>query len=129
MKCISLNSELCIARTMLIDLNSDEHNRGLCYYSFMGFVDTCNESWNTLDGPSNRICVPNKTEDVKPNVFKMMTRINEWKTLVKHISCNCRCKSDEKNAIQIKNEMTINVNVVAKNNKLSLIQQRLYLKS
>ena len=42
----------------------------------MGFVDTCNESCNTLDDPSNRICVPSKTEDVKPNVFKMMTRIN-----------------------------------------------------
>ena len=76
MKYISLHSETCIARTMLIDLDSDEHDWGLCYYSFMGFVDTCNESCNTLDDPSNRICVPSKTEDVKPNVFKMMTRIN-----------------------------------------------------
>ena len=76
MKYISLNSEPYIARKILIDLNSDEHNRGMCYYSFMGFVDTCSKSCNTFDNPSNRIRVPNKTEDVKLNVFKMMTRIN-----------------------------------------------------
>ena len=25
----------------------------------------------------------------------MITAINEWKTLTKHISCKCKCKSDE----------------------------------
>ena len=31
----------------------------------------------------------------------MITGINEPKTLTKHISCNCKCKFDEKNVIQI----------------------------
>ena len=36
------------------------------------------------------ICVPSKTKDVK--VCNMVTRINEAKTLVKHISYDCKCK-------------------------------------
>ena len=43
-----------------------------------------------------------------------MNRNNEEKTLVKHVSCNCSCKFDGKNAIQIKSEIAINANVNVK---------------
>ena len=39
-----------------------------------------------------RICVLSKTKDVNVKVFNMMARINEVKTMVKHISCACKCK-------------------------------------
>ena len=39
-------------------------------------LDRCNESCNSLDGFSSRICVANETEDVSLNVFNMITRIN-----------------------------------------------------
>ena len=42
------------------------------------------------------IYVPNKTEDVNLNVFNMMTRIGESKTLAKHISCDCKSKFDSR---------------------------------
>ena len=58
--------------------------------------DRCNESCNTLDDFSNRICVPNKIEYLKLNVFNMITKINESKTLTKHISCDCNCEFDGK---------------------------------
>ena len=31
-------------------------------------------------------------KDRNLNVFNMITGINKSKTLIKHISCNCRCK-------------------------------------
>ena len=40
-------------------------------------LDRCNASCNTLDDPSGRICVPNKTDDATLSVFNMTTRINE----------------------------------------------------
>lgn len=40
---------------------------------------------------------------------------NEEKTLVKHVSCNCSCKIDRKNVIQIKRKIPINANVNVKN--------------
>ena len=38
------------------------------------------------------MCILNKTKDVNFKVFNMKTRTNEAKTLVKHISCNCKCE-------------------------------------
>ena len=34
-------------------------------------------SYDTLDNPSGRICVPNKTEDENLNVSNMIARINK----------------------------------------------------
>ena len=83
--CISLNNQPGMARTILIDLNSNEYNQGLCYYPFVVNLDRCNESCNTLNDSSNKICVPNKTEDVNLSFFNMIARINKSKTLAKHI--------------------------------------------
>ena len=55
-------------------------------------LDRCNESRNNLGDSSGRICFPNKAENVNLNVYKHITKINESKTLIKHISCNCKCK-------------------------------------
>ena len=41
-------------------------------------------------------CVPNKTEDLNLSMFNIITGINESKTLTKHISCECKCKFDER---------------------------------
>ena len=41
----------------------------------------------------------------------MITRINESKTLTKHMSYECKCKFDGRNVIQIKSGITINVDV------------------
>ena len=43
---------------------------------------------------SNRICVPNKTEDLNLCVFNMIAGINESKTLTTHLSCKYKCKFD-----------------------------------
>ena len=43
---------------------------------------------------SNKVCIPNKTEDLNLRVFNMITGINESKTLTK-ASCECKCKLDE----------------------------------
>ena len=53
---------------------------------FMISLDKCNGSYNTLSELSDRIFIPNKTGDVHLIVFKMITRKQESKTLMKHIS-------------------------------------------
>ena len=45
----------------------------------------------------------------------MFTRINESKTLAKHISCEYKCKFDGKIVIQVNGGITNNVNVSVKN--------------
>ena len=42
------------------------------------------------------MCAPNKTEDLDLNVFNIFTDINESKILTKHISCECKCKFNDR---------------------------------
>ena len=87
-KCMFLNEESCMTRSTLIDLNPVVLN----YYPFMISLDECSESCYAVDDLSTKICVPNKTKYVNANVFNIITRANEAKTLLKHISCDYKCK-------------------------------------
>ena len=55
-------------------------------------LDRCFGNCNALNCLSNKVCVPNKTEDLNLSMFNMTTRINELKTLTKHISCEWKSK-------------------------------------
>ena len=49
-----------------------------------------------LDYLFDKLCVPDKTSNVNIKVFDVKAGTNELKSLVKHISCARRCKSDGK---------------------------------
>ena len=94
-KCVSLINQKCMIQPTLISLHTDEYSQEFHYYPFLVELGRCAGSYNTITDLSNKVCVPNKTEDLSVNVFIMITGINESKTLTKHISCECRCKLDE----------------------------------
>ena len=60
--------------------------------SFAVKLDGCVGNFNTLNDLSNKVCVPNKTEDLNVSVSKMIAWINESKTLTKHASGEYKCK-------------------------------------
>ena len=95
-KCVSLSNQKCMIRSTLINLHPIECSQKLHYYSFEVNLDRCVASCNTLNDLSNKVCVPNKTEDLNLSVFKMITGINKSKTLTKHISCKCKCKFESR---------------------------------
>ena len=68
----------------------------MCPYPFIVSLYWLDESYNTLDGLSSRICVPDKTIDVNLNVFNMATGTNKSKALIKHILCNCKGEFDSR---------------------------------
>ena len=79
----------------LINLHPNKYSQEFHYHPFS--VNRCVGSSNTLNDLSNKVCIPNKTEDLNLIVFNMFTGINESKTLKKHISCECKCKFDGTN--------------------------------
>ena len=81
----------------LINLHPNEYNQEFYYYPFPVKLDRCVGSCNTVNNLSNKVCVPNKTEDLNLRVFNMITGINVSKTLTKDILCKCKCKFDGKN--------------------------------
>ena len=51
----------------------------------MAKLDRCVESCNTLNDLSNKVCVPNKTEDLNIYIFNIITGKNESNILTKII--------------------------------------------
>ena len=49
-------------------------------------LDKFNEICNAADDLSTKIYVPSETKDTNVKMFNMITKINEAKTLSKHIS-------------------------------------------
>ena len=82
-KCMSLSNQKCMTQPTLINIHPKEYSQELRYYLFVVELDRCVGSSNTLNDLSNKICVPNKTEDLILSVFNMISGINESKTLAK----------------------------------------------
>ena len=78
----------------LNNLHTNEYSQEFYYYPFVVKLDRCVGSCNALNDFSNKVCVPNKTEGLNLSMFNMITGINEWKTLTKHISCEFKCRFD-----------------------------------
>ena len=113
-KYILLSNQKCMIQPILINLNRNEHSQEFYYYTFTVKLGRCIGNCNTLNDLSNKVCVPNKTEDLNLSAVNMITGINEPKTLRKHISCKLKCSKWKKNAIQINGGITINVDVSIK---------------
>ena len=98
-KSVSLNNQKCMTQPALINLHPNEYNQEFNYYPIAFKLDRCVGSCNILNDLSNKVCVPNKTENLNLSAFNMIAGINESETLTKHISCNCKCRFDKKNVI------------------------------
>ena len=86
-KCVSLSNQI-------ISLHPNEYSEEFHYYPFVVKLDRCIGSCNTLNDLSNKVCVPNKAEDLNLSKFNIFTKINESKTLAKHILCEFKCRID-----------------------------------
>ena len=93
-KFVSLSNQKYQIQPTLINLHSNKYSQEFHYYSFAVKLGRCVGICNTLNNLSNKVCIPNKTEDLNLSVFNMITGIIESKTLTKHISCECKCKLD-----------------------------------
>ena len=89
---------------ILINLHSNGYRQEFLYYPFGVKLDRCVGICNTLNDLSNKVCIPNKIEDLNLSVFNMITGINESETL----TCSFH-------VIQINGGIMINVNVSVKN--------------
>ena len=99
---------------ILINLHLNEYSQEIHYYPFAVKLDRCVGSCNTLNDLSNKVCIPNKTEDLNLSVFNMITGINESKTLTMYVSCECKCKFNETKCKSNQCGITINVDVSVK---------------
>ena len=58
-------------------------NEWFHYYQFAIKLNRCVGSCNTINDVSNKVWIPNKTEDLNPRAFNLITGINESKNINK----------------------------------------------
>ena len=75
-KCVSLSNQKCEIQPCLTNLHG-EYNQELHYYPFASKLKICVRSCNTLNDLSNKVGVPNKTQDSNIRVANMITGRNE----------------------------------------------------
>ena len=68
-KCVSISNQKCKIQPTLINLQHNEHRQELHYYSLAVKLDRCIGSCNTLNDLSNKVYVPNKTEDLNIYIY------------------------------------------------------------
>ena len=75
-KCGSLSNQKFMTQPILINSHPNKYNQEFHYYLFTVKLDRCVGSCNALNDLSNKLCVPNKTEDLNLSIFNMITGIN-----------------------------------------------------
>ena len=61
----------------LFILHPNKYSQELHYYPFAVNLETYVGRCNILDNLTNRVCIPNKTENLNLHVFNVITGINE----------------------------------------------------
>ena len=70
---VSLSYQKCMTQPTLINLHPNESSQEFHYYPFSVKLDRYVGGCNTVNDLSNKVFVPNKTEDLNISVFNMMT--------------------------------------------------------
>ena len=74
-KSVSLSNQKCKIQPTFINLHPNEYSQDFHYYPFAIKLDRCVVSCNTINDLLNKVCVPNKTEDLNLSVLNMITGI------------------------------------------------------
>ena len=72
-KYVSWSNQKCIIPPTHINLRPNEYSQEFHYYLFLVKLDRCTGSCNTINDLPNKVCVPNKTEDLNLSVLNMIT--------------------------------------------------------
>ena len=63
-RCVLLSNQNRDIQATLINLHPNEYSQGVKYCPFLVKLDRCVRGCNTLNDLSNKVCVPNKTENL-----------------------------------------------------------------
>ena len=109
LSCISMSNQAYKVRPEIISVNSNEP----VFYPFSIKTSKCSGSFNDINDPYAKICVPDVVKDSNVRVFNLMSRTNGTRHIKWHEMCKCKCTLDESVCSNI--GMMINVGVNVKN--------------
>ena len=90
LKRVSMNNQECKIRPEIINLSTNEP----VFYPYSIKINKCKGSFNTINGPYAKLCVPDNIENTNVIVFNLISRTNETRHINWHKTCKCRCRLD-----------------------------------
>ena len=73
LSCISMTNKKCKVRPEIISVNSNETG----FYPFSIKTSQCSRSYNNINDPYAKMCVPDVVKNLNVKVFNLMSRTNE----------------------------------------------------
>ena len=107
---ILMNNQECKARTKIINVNNNEP----VFYPDSIKINKCGGSYNNINNPYAKLCVPDIVENINVKVFSLIQRINETRHIIWHKTCKCICRLSESVCNRRKYGMKANVDVNVK---------------
>ena len=90
LECVLVFNRKCMSRHKILDVN--EGVGEALFYPYNVLVNKCSGSFNLLDNPMAKLCIPNVIKRVNMQVYNFLMRLNETRNLLWHESCKCVCK-------------------------------------
>ena len=84
-----INGE-CMPRPEILDIN--EGVGEALFYPYKVLVNKFSGSFDTIDDPMAKLCVPNVVKRVNMKVYNFLMRLNETRNVLWHESCKCVCR-------------------------------------
>ena len=85
-----MNNQECRVRPEIINVNNNEP----LFYPFSIKTSKCSCSYNNINDPYAKLCVPDVFKNLNIKVFNLMSRANETRHIKWHETCKCKCRLD-----------------------------------
>ena len=83
-------SSLSKIRPQIVNVNSDDP----VFYLFSIKASECSGSWNSINNPYAKMCVPYVVKNLIVKAFNLMSITNETRHIKWHETCKCKCRLD-----------------------------------
>ena len=90
LECVSVVNQKCMPRPKILDVN--EGVGEALFYPYNVLVNKYSASYDTLDNPMAKLCVPNIIKRINMEVYNFLMRLNETRNVLPHESCKCICR-------------------------------------
>ena len=90
LQCVSMNNQECKVRFEIVNVNSNDP----IFYPFSNKTSKCSGSYNNINDPYTKMCVPDAVKNLNIKVFNLMSLTNETRHIAWHKTCKCKCRLD-----------------------------------
>ena len=90
LRCISMINQAYKVRPEIIKVNSNEP----VFHPFSIKTSKCSGSYNNINDPYAKVCIPDGVKNLKVKVFNLMSKTNETRHIKWYETCKCECRLD-----------------------------------